>query len=63
MKENHNKQQKEHLLQSGNKNPVFRPLTYIHQIDNGLCGIYGINQQMDDRVDNGNAKRQKNIAD
>lgn len=57
MKKNHNEQQKEHLLQSRNDHPIFCPLTHVHHINNGLCGIYGVNQPMDDCIDQGNTKR------
>lgn len=36
MKKNHNKQQKEHLLQSGNDNSVFSPFTHVYHIDDRL---------------------------
>lgn len=63
VKENHHQQQKEHLLQSGNDNPVCRPLAHVHEIDDGLRGIHRVNQQMDQGVHKGNTEGQEPIAD
>lgn len=63
MKENHHQQQKEHLLDSGDKNPIFRPVAHIHQIDHGLRRIYRVNQQMDQRIDQRDPEGQNAITD
>lgn len=63
MKEDHDKQQKGHLLQSCNEDPVFRPSAHIHQIDHRPCRIDGIAQQVDSCVDKRDDKCQESIAD
>lgn len=63
MQENHDEQQKEYLLQAGDEDAVLRPPAHVHQVDDGLRRVYGVDQHVDDGVDEGNAQRQKAVAD
>ena len=63
VQKHHDQQQEEHLLQRRDEDPVLGPSAHVHQVDDRLRGVEGVDHKVDQGVDEGDAERQDSIAD